>query len=150
LENKTKYKDGDIVIATIAPPASGLLFHRGIIHYIKNKNGFPVPHVFHNTPMKLNRYGGNVILETLESFEADGRTIVEIQPSGVDIKDVINRNKFVKKKKFDWADFNCEHYVTYVTKGEMKSLQLHRYIFITTIGLVTFFGIRFIQKMNNK
>lgn len=150
MENQTKYKDGDIVIATIAPPASGLLFHRGIIYYIKDKNKFSVPHVFHNTPMKLNRYGGNVILESLESFEADGRTIVDIQPSGVNINEVIRRNEIVKKKKFDWADFNCEHYVTYVTKGEMKSLQLHRYMFITVIGLVTFFTIRFAQKMNKK
>jgi hypothetical protein len=150
LKENRKYKDGDIIIATIAPPASGLLFHRGIIYNIADENGYPVPHVFHNTPMKLNKYGGNVILETLEEFEADGRTVVQVQPSEVDIEQIIKKNEIIKKRKFDWADFNCEHYVTFVTKGEMKSLQLHRYIFITVIGVVTFFGVRFLQKVNKK
>lgn len=148
-KNKT-YNDGDIVIATIAPPASGLLYHKGIVMNIKNDSGEIIPHVFHNTPMKVNKYGGNVVLETLDTFINDGREIIEVQESVADIEEIVRKNDILRKRKFDWVDFNCEHYVTYVTKGEMKSLQLHRYIFIAIIGTTTFFFIRFIRKVNNK
>ncbi len=138
------------MVATIAPPASGLLFHKGIIYNIADKNGFQVPHVFHNTPMKLNKYGGTVVLETLEQFEADGREIIDIQPSGVGIDVIIKKNNVIKKRKFDWVDFNCEHYVTFVTKGEMRSMQIHKYAFITTIAISTFFVVRLIRKVSKK
>jgi hypothetical protein len=150
LKKKRPYNNGDILIATIAPPASGLLFHKGIVYNIEDENGFPVPHVFHNTPMKLNKYGGTVILETLEQFEADGREVVAVEPSGVDIQVIIKKNSVLKKRKFDWSDFNCEHYVTFVTEGRMKSIQMHKYVFITAVGVATFFFVRFIRKVNSK
>lgn len=145
-----EYKDGDIIIATVAPPASGLLFHRGIVFHLKNKKGEVVPHVFHNTPMKLNPHGGTVVLETLKQFENDGREIVQVHPSNLTLEKVIQKNEVIKKRKFDWADFNCEHYVTFCTKGEMKSVQLHKYLFLTAAGVLTFFTVRLVQKLNKK
>jgi hypothetical protein len=146
LEKNYKYNDGDIVTTTIAPPASGLLYHYGIVFNVEDENGILVPYVFHNTPMKENKHGGNVVLESLEDFEADGREIIDVEPSKISIRDVIEKNTRIRKNKFDWADFNCEHYISFITKGSMISIQLHRTIFITGIAIVTLLVIGAVRR----
>ncbi len=118
--------------------------------HIKDENGIPVPHVFHNTPMKLNKFGGNVVLETLEQFEKDGREIIEVQKSNIDLKKITKKNEVIKKRKFDWADFNCEHYVSFVSNGEMKSSQMGKYVFVATVAITTMAIIKIVRNTRRK
>ena len=115
---------GDLIKSTAS--RNPLLFHRGIV--VVEENGRVC--IAHNTPMYRNCYGGNVIVETLESFLSDGRKILLVENSPLQYEDVYCWNDKVKAQKFDTMIFNCEHYV-FGCLGDQRSPQLQSALIVT-------------------
>lgn len=88
------------------------IIHTGIILV---KNG--VTMVAHNTPMRKNANGGNILVEPLESFLATGRTITGSSSTKLTYERIIAAVEELKGTAFHPLNFNCNDFITYVRTG---------------------------------
>ena len=131
-------KTGDILTATAAPPATGLVMHKGVYF---EKNG--EKYVAHNTPLKKNQWGGSVVVEKLDDFLSDGRKLVKTQSSQATVERIEWLSLELKDRAFNTLTFNCEHFTSLVGKGELESPQL--FYWLITAVLAT--GYAFKRKL---
>ena len=113
-----------------------LIFHYGIVE--KNLDGL---FIIHNHPDKINSKGGNTVRESLEKW-IKGRDIVSVEKTDLKTDDIEKLYQELKKYKYDFINFNCEHFVNFAKNKNYVSPQVLKW---TTIGLIGI-GVYFLLK----
>ena len=115
----SKLETGDLIKtkADIMP----IIYHYGIIEKVDG-NLF----IIHNHPDKINSTGGNTIKEPLEKW-IKGKDIVSVEKTNLDIEDVKNLVETLKTHKYDFINFNCEHFVNFAKNRDYVSPKVLRW-----------------------
>ena len=121
------FQTGDIIKSTAS--RNPFLFHRGVV-IIEGGDVL----IAHNTPMKRNSFGGNVVVDTLEQFLDDGRKILEVAPSCLERHEIDFGLEQMKYMRFDSFNFNCEHFVHYLATCRKDSPQLDKWVWMALCG----------------
>lgn len=122
-------KTGDIIKSTAS--RNPFLYHRGIVLV---EDGQTL--ICHNTPMHKNEFGGNVVCEPLNEFLADGRKILEVQPSCLEAEEIAMVTEAVRHIPFHAFTFNCEHYVHLAFECKKKSPQLQGWLIAAGVAAI--------------
>jgi len=142
--NKIKIKNRDFILSKLKTgdliktkaDKYPLIYHYGIVE--KNLEGL---FIIHNHPDKINSKGGNTIKEPLEKW-IKGREIVSVEQTNLKTEDIDRLYEELKKYKYDFINFNCEHFVNFAKDKNYVSPQVLRW---TTLGLIGL-GIYFLLK----
>jgi hypothetical protein len=138
LENKkhiiSKLKTGDLV-KTKAEDYP-LIYHYGIID-IKDEDLV----ILHNHPDKINSKGGTIVREPFEKW-IKGKDIVSVEPTNLKTDDIDELYEKLKVYKYDFINFNCEHFVNFAKNNDYVSPQVLRWTTILAIGITTFYLLR--------
>lgn len=138
LENKkhtiSKLKTGDLV-KTKAEDYP-LIYHYGIID--RNETGF---FILHNHPDKRNSKGGTIVKEPFEKW-IKGKDIVSVEPTNLKTDDIDELYEKLKVYKYDFINFNCEHFVNFAKNNDYFSPQVLRWTTLIAIGITTFYLLR--------
>jgi len=138
LENKqhtiTKLKTGDL-IKTKAEDYP-LIFHYGII----DKQGDSL-FILHNHPDKKNSKGGSIVKEPFDKW-IKGKDIVSVEPTNLKTDDIDELYEKLKVYKYDFLNFNCEHFVNFAKNDDYVSPQVLRWTSLIAIGIITFYLLR--------
>lgn len=89
-------------------------------------------YVWHCTPSKENKFGGNIVCQKLTEFLSD-REVQEVYKSSVDavnISDYAHNNKNVK---WDAVQYNCETFINKVTNNGAETTQLARILVVSSL-----------------
>lgn len=108
------YKTGDIIHRTCPFP---LITHVGIV-VNENQKSF----VYHNTALKKNESGGNVVKMPIDEFLKLGK-IIKVTKSELSADQIILHAFKVRAKKYSALFYNCEDFVNEVVKGRKGSPQ---------------------------
>lgn len=122
------YQTGDIITSTAS--SNPLLLHKAVCIIEGGK-----VLLAHNTPMKTNQFGGNVVVDTLEEFLADGRKILDITPSCLERHEIDNGLEKLKYMQFNSFDFNCEHFVSFLVECRHNSPQLRQWLTLSCCAM---------------
>lgn len=138
LENRqntiSKLKTGDLV-KTKAEDYP-LIYHYGIID--RTEKGF---FILHNHPDKRNSKGGTIVKEPFDKW-IKGKEIVSVEPTNLKTDDIDDLYEKLKKYKYDFINFNCEHFVNFAKNNDYVSPQVLRWTTLIGIGIVTFYLLR--------
>lgn len=104
--------EGDIIYATC--PDMMLCYHVGILVFDAGK-----PMVYHNTPIEVNPYGGNIVAQPLEEF-TKVRKITQVIPAGI-LPDQVRQYSSENRLKKWGVFYNCEDYVNEIRSGRKLS-----------------------------
>jgi len=130
----SKLETGDLI--KTKAESYPLIYHYGIVE--KNLEGL---FIIHNHPDKINSKGGNVVKEPLEKW-IKGREIVSVEKTNLKPNDIENIYQELKKYKYDFINFNCEHFVNFAKDKDYVSPQVLRW---TTLALICL-GVYFLLK----
>ena len=89
--------------------------------------------VFHNTPTLKNKFGGNVVCQSIEDFLKD-RKINKSRDCKINLNNILQNFDEVKYKKWDGYNFNCETYVNQLLYNCNGTTQLEN---LCNIALIT-------------
>jgi hypothetical protein len=130
----SKLETGDLIKtkASILP----IIYHYGIIE----KNGNDI-FIIHNHPDKVNSNGGNTTKESLDKW-IKGRDIVSVEKTNLNIDDINELVKALKDYKYDFINFNCEHFVNFAKNKDYISPQVLRWTSIAIIGISVYFLLK--------
>jgi hypothetical protein len=130
----SKLQTGDLIKtkAEILP----IIYHYGIIE----KNGDDI-FIIHNHPDKVNSNGGNTTREPLEKW-IKGRDIVSVEKTNLNINDINELVETLKNYKYDFINFNCEHFVNFAKNKDYVSPQVLRWTSIAIIGVSVYFLLK--------
>lgn len=109
-----------------------LIYHYGIVE--KKVDGL---FIIHNHPDKINSKGGNTVKEPLENW-VKGREIVSVEKTDLKPDDIDNLYQDLKKYKYDFLNFNCEHFVNFAKNKTYVSPQVLRWTSVALIGLTVY------------
>lgn len=104
--------EGDIIYSTC--PDMVLCYHVGILVVDNGK-----PMVYHNTPMEVNQYGGNIVAQSLNDF-TKARKITKVIPAGI-LPDQVRRYSFENRERKWEVFYNCEDFVNVIQHGQKRS-----------------------------
>lgn len=113
-----------------------LIYHYGIV-----ENNLDGAFIIHNHPDKINSKGGNTVREPLEKW-IKSRDIVSVEKTDLKIDDIENLYQTLKKYKYDFINFNCEHFVNFAKNKNYVSPQVLRWTSIGLIGLAIYFLLK--------
>ena len=113
-----------------------LIYHYGIVE--KNLEGI---FIIHNHPDKINSKGGNIVREPLDKW-IKGRDIVSIEKTDLMPDDIEKLYQTLKKYKYDFINFNCEHFVNFAKNKNYVSPQVLRWTSVALIGLTVYFLLK--------
>jgi len=130
----SKLKTGDLI--KIKSESNPLIFHYGLVE--KNLEGL---FIIHNHPDKINSKGGNTVREPLEKW-IKGKNIVLVEKTNLKSDDIEKLYKELENYKYDFLNFNCEHFVNFAKDKNYVSPQVLRW---TTLGLIGL-GVYFLLK----
>lgn len=130
----SKLQTGDLIKtkADILP----IIYHYGII--IKEGNE---TYIIHNHPDKINSKGGNTIKEPLEKW-IKGKDIVSVEHTNLNVDDINELVNTLKNYKYDFINFNCEHFVNFAKNKDYVSPQVLRWTSIAIIGISVYFLLK--------
>jgi hypothetical protein len=130
----SKLQTGDLIKtkAEILP----IIYHYGIIE----KQGDDI-FIIHNHPDKVNSNGGNTTREPLEKW-IKGRDIVAVEKTNLNINDINELVETLKNYKYDFINFNCEHFVNFAKNKDYVSPQVLRWTSIAIIGVSVYFLLK--------
>jgi len=130
----SKLQTGDLIKtkADILP----IIYHYGII--IKEENEI---FIIHNHPDKINSKGGNTIKEPLEKW-IKGKDIVSVEHTNLNVDDINELVETLKNYKYDFINFNCEHFVNFAKNKDYVSPQVLRWTSIAIIGISVYFLLK--------
>jgi len=142
--NKIKIENRDYIISKLETgdllktkaETYALIFHYGIVE--KNLDGF---FIIHNHPDKINSKGGNTVKEPLEKW-IKGRHIVSVEKTNLKPDDIEKVYQELQKYKYDFINFNCEHFVNFAKNKNYVSPQLLKWTTLGLIGLGIYFLIK--------
>ena len=134
----SKLQTGDLIKtkADILP----IIYHYGIIE----RDGEEI-YIIHNHPDKINASGGNTIRQPLEQW-IKGKDIVSVEKTNIKIDDVNELVETLKDYKYDFINFNCEHFVNFAKNKKYVSPQVLRWTSIAIIGIATYFLLKKMKK----
>ena len=89
--------------------------------------------VVHNTPDKINPYGGNIVAQSFENFKKE-RTIYAVEDLDIPASKVWAYYEKHRTKKFNTITFNCEQFANDVISGVKKSSILTRTLVLLGLG----------------
>jgi hypothetical protein len=113
-----------------------LIYHYGIVE--KNLDGV---FVIHNHPDKFNSKGGNTVREPLDKW-IENRYIVSVEQTNLKLEDIEKIYQELKKYKYDFINFNCEHFVNFAKDKSYVSPQVLRWTSVALIGLAIYFLLK--------
>lgn len=142
--NKMKIENRDYIISQLETgdllrtktENYALISHYGIVE--KNLDGL---FIIHNHPDKINSKGGNTVREPLEKW-IKGRYIVSVEKTDLKTDDIEKLYQELKKYKYDFLNFNCEHFVNFAKDKNYVSPQVLRWTTIALIGLGVYFLLK--------
>jgi hypothetical protein len=119
------YKSGDILKTNCHNIP--FCFHLAIVAEKNNQI-----YVWHCTPTQKNKFGGNIICQSLNDFTKD-RKIKEVYNfanlNNEIILNYVNENKFVK---WNALTYNCETFINNLTNKNNKTTQLTKAIILSS------------------
>lgn len=126
----SKLKTGDLIKTnSVTYP---MIYHYGIVD--KKVDGL---FIIHNHPDSINSKGGNTVREPLEKW-IKGREIVSVEKTNLKSDDIDNLYQELKKYKYDFLNFNCEHFVNFAKNNTYVSPQVLKWTSIALIGLTVY------------
>jgi hypothetical protein len=142
--NKMKIENRDYIISKLETgdllktkaETYALIFHYGIVE--KNLDGL---FIIHNHPDKINSKGGNTVREPLEKWIKD-RHIISVEKTSLKTDDIEKLYQELKKYKYDFINFNCEHFVNFAKNKNYVSPQVLRWTTLALIGLGVYFLLK--------
>jgi hypothetical protein len=131
----SKLKTGDaIVTKSVLLP---LYVHYGIIE----RDGDKI-NIIHLHPQKINSSGGNLVKEPLSNYLVGGREIVSVENTNLTKEDIDKIYENLKDEKYDYVNYNCEHFVNFAKGDFFVSKQILKYTSILLIGGFVYYLIR--------
>lgn len=130
----SKLQTGDLIKtkADILP----IIYHYGIIERQDDEI-----FIIHNHPDKINSKGGNTIKESLSKW-IKGKDIVSVEKTNLKIDDINELVETLKNYKYDFINFNCEHFVNFAKNKDYVSPQVLRWTSIAIIGISVYFLLK--------
>lgn len=130
----SKLQTGDLIKlrAEVLP----ILYHYGIIE----RQGEDL-YIYHNQTDKINSNGGNLVCEPLDKY-IKGKDIVSVTKTNLNSSDLKQMYNSLKSMKYDFINFNCEHFVNFATDKKFVSNQVFKWSSIIAIGLLVTYLIR--------
>jgi hypothetical protein len=130
----SKLETGDLI--KLQAEVSPIIYHYGIVE----KQGEKL-YIYHNQRDKINSNGGNLVCEPLETY-IKGRDIISVTKTNLNNKDLSQMYEVLKGYKYDFINFNCEHFVNFATDKRLISNQVFRWGSILAIGILVTYLIR--------
>jgi hypothetical protein len=130
----SQLKTGDLV--KIKSEILPIIYHYGIID-LTPEGIF----ILHNHPDKFNSKGGNVIKERFDKW-IKAKDIVSVEKTSLNTHDIDELQKALKEYKYDFINFNCEHFVNFAKNKSYASPQVIRWTSIVAISLLVYYLIR--------
>lgn len=130
----SKLETGDLI--KTKAESYPLIYHYGIVE--RDLQGI---FIIHNHPDKVNSKGGNTVREPLEKW-IKGREIVSIEKTNLMPDDIEKLYKTLKNYKYDFINFNCEHFVNFAKNKNYVSPQVLRWTSVALIGLAVYFLLK--------
>jgi hypothetical protein len=113
-----------------------LIYHYGIVE--KNLDGV---FIIHNHPDKINSNGGNTVRESLDKW-IKNRDIISVEKTDLKLEDIEKIYQTLKMHKYDFINFNCEHFVNFAKDKSYVSPQVLRWTSVALIGLAIYFLLK--------
>jgi len=130
----SKLETGDLIKLKV--DVLPILYHYAIVE----KQGDKL-YIYHLQTDKINSNGGNLICEPLDTY-IKGKDIISVSKTNLDSKDLTKMYEALKGYKYDFINFNCEHYVNFVTDKKLVSNQVFKWGSIIAIGVLVTYLIR--------
>jgi hypothetical protein len=89
----------------------------------------------------INSNGGNLICEPLETY-IKGKDIIAVTKTNLGSNDLKQMYESLKKYKYHFINFNCEHFVNFATDKKLVSNQVFKWSAIIGIGILVTYLIR--------
>jgi hypothetical protein len=130
----SKLESGDLikVKAEILP----IIYHYGIIEKMGNDI-----FIIHNQPDKINSKGGSVVREPLEKW-IKGKDIVSVEKTNLNTSDLKDLYENLKNYKYDFINFNCEHFVNFAKGNKYVSSQVFKWTSVAILTGLVYYLIR--------
>lgn len=122
----SRLQTGDLI--KVKAETLPIIFHYGIVD--KTDEGL---FVLHNDPFRINAKGGNIVRDTIKKF-LNNRDIVSVESTDLKTRDLAELYENLKKYKYDFINFNCEHFINFAKGNRYASQQVFKW---TSIGLLT-------------
>jgi hypothetical protein len=130
----SKLETGDLIKLKV--DILPILYHYAIVE----KQGDRL-YIYHLQTDKINSTGGNLICEPLDKY-IKGKDIISVTKSNLGSKDLSKMYEALKGYKYDFINFNCEHYVNFATDKKLISNQVFKWGSIIAIGVLVTYLIR--------
>lgn len=130
----SKLENGDLI--KVSTGGLGLIAHYGIIE----KSGGNV-YIIHNHPDSINSKGGNVVKELLNDW-IKGREIISVEKTNLKTSEIRELYEYLKTYKYDFMNFNCEHFVNFAKGNKYRSSQVFKWTTFVAIGALVYYLIR--------
>ena len=130
----SKLKTGDLIKLKV--DILPILYHYGIIEKQNDKL-----YIYHLQIEKINIHGGNLICEPLEKY-IKGKDILSVIETNLSSNDLSRMYESLKKNKYDFINFNCEHFVNFASENKLISNQVFKWGSIIAIGVLVTYLIR--------
>lgn len=89
--------------------------------------------VVHNTPDRINPYGGNIVAQSWDGFKSD-RQIYAIEETNIPASKIWEYYEKNRTKQFNAFTFNCEQFTNDVISGRKKSSILTKALVLLGLG----------------
>ena len=130
----SKLETGDLIRLKV--DILPILYHYAIVE----KQGDSL-YIYHLQTDKINSNGGNLICEPLETY-IKGKDIIAVTKTNLGSNDLKQMYESLKKYKYDFINFNCEHFVNFATDKKLVSNQVFKWSAIIGIGILVTYLIR--------
>lgn len=130
----SQIKPGDLI--KLKSDVLSIIYHYGIVIAEDDKLA-----VYHNTPDFLNRNGGNIVKEPLDIWLKD-RDIISIEPTGLSSDEIHGIVKTMHTEKYDFLNFNCEHFTNYIKSKKRISPQVAQWAIIIASASIAYLIFR--------
>jgi hypothetical protein len=130
----SKLETGDLI--KVKSEILPIIYHYGIIQ----KDGNEI-FIIHNHPDSINSKGGNVCKDNLQKF-IKGRDIVSVEKTNLKNTDIDEAYEYLKSYKYDFINFNCEHFINLIKGKKYISSQVFRWTGLVIIISLTYLIIK--------
>jgi hypothetical protein len=130
----SKLETGDLI--KVKSEILPIIYHYGIIE----KNGSDIL-IIHNHPQSINSKGGNVCKEHLSKF-IKNRDIISVEKTNLKINEINKIYEHLKEYKYDFINFNCEHFVNFINGKRYSSSQVFKWTSLLAITALVYYLIK--------